>query len=257
MTRISAAKVSASIVTYNNAGEIESCIESLLSHTKGVDFCLYISDNGSEDDTVSRIRKRFPEVAVLENGANLGFGAGHNKVLPLIDSDYHVMVNPDILLKEDAVSGLAAYLDAHPEAGLIMPDILNEDGTRQELPKLHPTPFYLAAGRLPGLKKYRRAYCRSDEALDKPTEIDFCSGCFAMIRTELFRKLGGFDERYFLYMEDADLSREVQKTHKVIFDPEVRVTHAWHRASRKSFKALKLHLASAGKYFRKWRRRGK
>ena len=140
----------------------------------------------------------------------------------------------------------------HPEVGLMMPDIMNPDGTRQILPKHNPSWWYMIAGRF--LPAVRKAYCRGDEAMDKPTEIEFCSGCFMMIRTEIFRKLSGFDERYFLYMEDADLSRQVRKQAKVIFFPGARVVHAWHHDSAKSGKALKLHLESARKYFAKWRR---
>ena len=76
-----------------------------------------------------------------------------------------------------------------------------------------------------------------------------------MIRTELFKKLGGCDERYFLYMEDADLSRRVRAEAKVVFFPGAKVTHAWHHESAKSTKALKLHIESARKYFAKWRKK--
>ena len=112
---------------------------------------------------------------------------------------------------------------------------------------------YMIAGKF--LPAVRTAYCRGNEAMDLPTEIEFCSGCFMLIRTELFKKLGGFDERYFLYMEDADLSRRVRQEAKVIFFPGAKVTHAWHHESAKSGKALKLHIESARKYFAKWRKR--
>ncbi len=245
--------VTGCIVTYNSAAEIEKCIDSVLRFTRGVDFRLYVSDNGSSDGTAELVREIFPAVTVL-TGENVGFGGGHNRVLPLLDSRYHVMINPDIQLQEDAITALVQYLETHPEAGQIGPDILNPDGTRQELPKRDPRWLYMFGGRLPGGKKLRSRYCRTEEKLSRPTEIEFCSGCFNIVRTDLFREIGGFDERYFLYMEDADLSRTVRKTHKVIFDPEVRVTHLWHRASGHSAKALKLHLASARKYFAKWRR---
>ena len=244
--------VSAAVVAYHNREEILDCLGSLKAQTKGVDLSLYVVDNGSDDGTPAAVRAAFPDVTVIENGANLGFGAGHNKVLPLLASRYHVMVNPDITLEMDAVSRMASYMEDHPEAGLMMPDIRNPDGTRQILPKHDPTWWYMLAGKF--LPSVRKAYCRGGEAMDRPTEIEFCSGCFMMIRTELFQKLGGFDERYFLYMEDADLSRRMRKLAKVIFYPGAQVVHAWHHDSAKSGKALKLHLASARKYFAKWRR---
>ena len=245
--------VSGTVVAYHNRDEILDCLKSMKEQTKGVALSLFVSDNGSDDGTPAAVRAAFPDVSVIENGANLGFGAGHNKVLPLLSSRYHVMINPDITLKEDAVSAMAAYMEEHPEVGLMMPDIRYPDGTRQYLPKHDPSWKYMILGKF--LPSVRRAYCRADEAMDEPTEIEFCSGCFMMIRTELFKKLGGFDERYFLYMEDADLSRQVRKEAKVVFFPGAKVTHDWHHDSAKSGRALKLHLESGRKYFAKWRKK--
>ena len=245
--------VSGTVVAYHNRDEILDCLKSIKEQTKGVSLSLFVSDNGSDDGTPAAVRAAFPDVTVIENGANLGFGAGHNRVLPLIASKYHVMINPDITLQEDAITAMVSYMEDHPEVGLMMPDIRNPDGTRQILPKHDPTWRYMIMGKF--LPSVRREYCRGDEAMDEPTEIEFCSGCFMMIRTERFKKLGGFDDRYFLYMEDADLSRQVRRGAKVVFFPGAKVVHAWHHDSAKSGKALKLHLASARKYFAKWRKR--
>lgn len=255
MTEKTKIPVSGCIVTYNSAGEIEDCIESLLSHTEGVDFHLYISDNGSSDGTPEAVKRRFPQVTVLENGENLGFGRGHNQALPLLSSRYHVCINPDIRLEEDAITRLVAYLEEHPEVGMVMPDIRNEDGSRQELPKYDPTWWYLIGGRLfPGV---RDKYCRKGELDGGPVKIEFCTGCFHVIRTDLLKELGGFDDRYFLYLEDADLAREVRARADVMFHPGIRVVHLWHRESSRSLHGLKLHLSSARKYFRKWRYAGR
>ena len=245
--------VSGAIVAYHNRGEILECLKSVTERTKDVELKLFVSDNGSDDGTPAAVRAAFPDVTVIENGANLGFGAGHNKVLPLLSSRYHVMINPDITLEEDAIGKMVSYMEEHPEVGLMMPDIRHPDGTRQVLPKRDPRWWFMIAGKF--LPAVRSAYCRADEAMDAPTEIEFCSGCFMMIRTELLKKLEGFDERYFLYMEDADLSRRVRAEAKVVFFPGAKVTHAWHHESAKSTKALKLHIESARKYFAKWRKK--
>ena len=245
--------VSGAIVAYHNRGEILECLKSVTERTKDVELKLFVSDNGSDDGTPAAVRAAFPDVTVIENGANLGFGAGHNKVLPLLSSRYHVMINPDITLEEDAIGKMVSYMEEHPEVGLMMPDIRHPDGTRQVLPKRDPRWWFMIAGKF--LPAVRSAYCRADEAMDVPTEIEFCSGCFMMIRTDLFKKLEGFDERYFLYMEDADLSRRVRAEAKVVFFPGAKVTHAWHHESAKSTKALKLHIESAREYFAKWRKK--
>ena len=93
-------KMSGCIVTYNNASIISECVESVLKWTKDLNFTLYISDNNSTDGTVELIRKKFPEVIVLENKKNIGFGEGHNRVIKKLNSRYHFVINPDIFVVE-------------------------------------------------------------------------------------------------------------------------------------------------------------
>ena len=114
--------VSGCIVAYHNCGEILKCLSALKAQTKGVSLSLFVSDNGSDDGTPAAVRAAFPDVSVIENGANLGFGAGHNKVLPLLSSRYHVMINPDITLEEDAITEMVRYMEDHPE---IMEELKN------------------------------------------------------------------------------------------------------------------------------------
>ena len=102
-------KVSGCVVTYNNASIISECIESVLKWTKNYDFKLYISDNGSTDGTVELIRRRFPQVIVLENKRNLGFGGGHNRILRKLDSKYHFVINPDIFVTHYVFGPMVNY----------------------------------------------------------------------------------------------------------------------------------------------------
>ena len=94
-----------------------------------------------------------------------------------------------------------------------------------------------------------------DVDLSKPTPIQFATGCFMGIRTRLFEQIGGFDQRYFLYFEDADLTREVNQISCAMYLPDVVVTHAWHRAHRRSLKALWRTCRSMCQYFCKWKGR--
>lgn len=245
-------KVSGCVVTFNNSDDIEACAGSLLKYTSEVDFELYVSDNSSSDDTLDKVRRLFPDVHILQNDTNSGFGAGHNAVMPLLDSKYHAVVNPDISVDRDVISELVGYMEANPDVGIVTPRILNPDGTEQHLPKRRPTLWYLMAGRLPFLGNVRRRYCRADENLSVPTPIDFCTGCLMLVRTELFKAVGGFDERYFMYFEDADLTLKIKKTHKAVYYPYTYAFHKWHRASSKSVKFLFIQICSMFKFFAKW-----
>lgn len=247
-------KVSACIVTYNDRDKVLNAIESLLRHTKGVDLQVYISDNGSTDGTAEAIRTSYPQVDVLENKENIGFGAGHNKVLPMLESQYHFVVNPDIILTEDVVSGMCRYLSEHPQVGLAVPRVCNEDGTEQYLPKLTPKFIYLLGGRIGFLSKYRDIYTMKDTVFSGPIRIDFCSGCFMALPTEVFRAVGGFDPRYFMYFEDADLTRTIGQNYDTMFCPQFSVIHLWERAGAKHLKYFLIQVQSMFRYFRKWRK---
>ena len=245
-------RMSGCIVTYNNVKIIEQCIESILQWTKDIDFQLYISDNGSTDDTVKLIKKKYPMVALIENKKNIGFGEGHNRVLQYLESDYHFVINPDIFVTQDVFSTLADFLEKHPDVAMVTPKIMNDNHTEQFLPKRNPTLRYLIISKFKPFKHYRKIYTRENEILEQPTEIDFCTGCFFAIRTAVFKQLKGFDSRYFMYMEDADLSRMVRKQHKIVFYPNVFVYHKWHRENVKNIRGILRWFHSMVKYFMKW-----
>jgi len=245
-------KVSGCIVTYNNAEIIEACIESILIETKITHFHLYVSDNNSSDDTVRRISANFPEVDIIQNASNEGFGQGHNKVLGMLDSKYHVVINPDIRLCQDTITELVEYMESHPEVGQIGPRVVNDDGTEQFLPKRDPCIRYVILSKFKPFKHYRKIYTREEEHLKEITRVDSCSGCFFVIRTDIFKKLGGFDSRFFMYCEDADLSRRVRQDLNLIFYPHCQVIHDWKRDNTGSIKGILIFLRSLLKYLVKW-----
>ena len=246
-------KISAGIVTYNNEKEIAPCLGSLIRYTEGLNVEIYVQDNGSQDDTIEIVKNQFPQVHIIENDENKGFGRGHNAIMEVIESDYHLVVNPDIVFTEHAVSKLFAFMEKNPRVGQVTPKILNEDGTDQYLPKKDPTFAYVILSKFPPFKHYRRDYTRADETFKKPTKILSSTGCLFMIRTELFKDLGGFDERYFMYFEDADLSRRVRQKADVVFYPKIAVYHGWKRDNTKNLRGIRIFLTSMAKYFWKWK----
>ncbi len=253
-------KVSVSIVTYNNEKEIENVLESILTHTKGLDLKVFVVDNNSKDSTVEIVKDKYKDVKLLQMDKNSGFGYAHNQVLDMIDSDYHVIVNPDIKFKDNVIKDLVEYLENNRDVVMVTPKILNEDGTEQYLPKLNPKIRYLFGGRFEKFggvfSKWRSEYTMKDKTISEPTEIEFCTGCFMVIRTDVLKKLNGFDDRFFMYFEDADLTRRARKYGKVMFYPGISVTHVWERASMKSMKFLKIQINSMIKYFNKWKFKG-
>ncbi len=242
--------VSASIVTYNDINRAPTTVKSIIENTKKYPLKLYVIDNNSIDDTAEFIEKM--ELAtVIKNSQNLGFGAAHNVSLQNELGKYHFVINPDITLTSDVISDMVDYFEANPDVVMAMPKILNEDGTEQKLPKERPTFKRLFLGRLSN--KIRGEYVWADREVVEPTQVNFCTGCFFIIRTDAFKKLKGFDERYFMYLEDADLALKAKQIGKVMMLPQFTVVHAWERESSKSLKYLLIHTVSCFKFLFKWR----
>ena len=243
--------ISATIVTYNDGKKALSAVKSITENTKKYPLTLYVFDNGSSDETVSLINDN-TTVRVFENGKNIGFGAAHNLVLKKEMGKYHFVINPDIFVSDDVLSDMVDFMEENKDVVMCMPKILNTDGTEQKLPKEKPTFKRLFLGRLS--KSIRSEYIWQNKELSLPTEIDFCSGCFFCIRTDVFKKIGGFDKRFFMYLEDADLTQTAKSCGKVMILPQFSVVHEWDRASAKSIKYLFIHTVSCLKFLFKRRK---
>ena len=197
----------------------------------------------------------FPQVEVVALNENIGFGAGHNKAVRMIDSDYHVIINPDLVFIENSIKKMVDYLENNVDIGVLSPKICFPDGREQILGKKDPHFKYILASRLRGdepgtlLKKYAMLDCD----LTKPIDIENASGCFMVFRTSILKKVDGFDERYFMYFEDADITRKARKYSRVVYYPEAVVSHVWNRDSKHNFKLLAIHIHSMLKYYWKWK----
>lgn len=246
--------VSGCIVTHNNKSSICKTIESLYKYTENIDFKLYVVDNASTDGTVDVIRKNFPQVEIIESKENKGFGAGHNAVIKKLNSKYHFLINPDISVRDDVFTKMAEYMDKNEDIGILSPKICCPDGSKQVLGKREPKIKYLAASRFRKEEpsKLLREYAMLDRDDSDCYDIEIASGCFVMIRTDIFKKIGGFDDRYFLYFEDFDLSRTVRQNNRVVYFPFASVYHEWERGSKKNKKLLIIHCQSLVKYKLKW-----
>ena len=247
--------VTGSIVTYNNISTIAKTLETLFGETKDIDFKLYVLDNGSSDGTPEFIEKNYPDVTVIRSGKNVGFGAGHNIIINQVKSKYHAVINPDIVLTQNVVKKMADYMDENPDIGLLSPRICFPDGRDQILGKRNPHLKYLVASRLRGDEpsKLLREYAMLDCDLSKPTEIENATGCFMFIRTDILKSIGGFDDGFFMYFEDADLARRINEVSKCVYYPDAVVNHVWGRDSKRNFKLMLVHINSMLRYFRKWK----
>ncbi len=250
-------KITASIVAYNNEDEIANVLTSL-ANCNISDFEVYVVDNASKDGTVKLIEEQFSWVKLIRSPENVGFGAGHNLALKETDSIYHIFINPDILVEKGEIEKMISYMEENQDVVILSPRVLNTDGTEQYLPKKNPKIKYFLGGRFEKRSKicyrWRSEYTLRDQKIIEPTEVDFCTGCFMFCRTKALKSCGGFDERYFLHFEDADLTREMKKIGKTMYIPYIHVVHEWKRENGKSGKVFRIALSSMFKYLWKWRK---
>ena len=250
-------KVSASVVLYKNNFEVCRTIDCLLNSK--LEIKIFLVDN-SPTNALEELLSSYTslnEVEYIYNNENLGFGAAHNiairKALAL--SNYHLVVNPDIFFGEDVIERLYYHMESNAEIGSMMPKILYPDNSIQYVAKLIPSPIDLFGRRfLPKvlLKNSNRRFQLEMSGYDKVFEAPYLSGCFMFLRNRALEKVGLFDERFFMYPEDIDLTRRIHKYYKTICYPLVSVYHEHGKGSYKSFKMLWIHSINMIKYFNKW-----
>jgi len=245
-----------SVVTYQNDDDIlRRCISSVLNANLGTK--LYIVDNSPTDKI--RLFCNSPKINYIFNNANTGYGRGHNIAIRKAmeqKSRYHLVLNPDVYFEKGTIEKLYDFMENNPDIGLAMPKILYPDGSIQYLCKLIPTPMDLIRRRFLPASKYldkrNFLYELRFTGYDKIMDVPYLSGCFMFIRTEALSRAGLFDERFFLYLEDVDLSRRIHKHYRTVYYPEISVFHQYEKGSYKNAKLLVYHLLSAIRYFNKW-----
>lgn len=253
--------ISVSIVAYKDYDDIETVVSSLEKHTSGdINKQIYIVDNSclnDEDEGKKHCQEQlaaYPDVTYIDTRKNLGFGSGHNVVLKEIDSRYHAIVNPDVIINEDVLEKIIAFMDQHEEVGMCIPRILDDSGELQKAyrKELTVTDMFIRFFCKPLFPRRVKSHTLQDMDYSKPFQVPFAQGCFLVIRTDLFRQLGGFDENFFMYLEDADLSKRVNEVSSVYYFPGASVIHKWEQGSHKNPALFKIHVASMKYYFKKW-----
>lgn len=254
-------EVSMGVVSFNSREQILKLIRSLhIFESKSDLFInLYLVENGEEKnagisdlDSLSRQNLR---IKIIPNSDNLGFGGGHNKIASYVETYTYYIVNPDIeFVQDDIFFEIESLFSAQSNLNLVSPGIQSPLGELQYYNKFDPTVFDMLIRFTPGMLFARRKdyFIKRKTGYTELQSIEFASGAFMAVKTAEFKAVGGFDERFFLYFEDADLSRELRKNGDALYNPFLRVQHDWQRASRSSLKYLSILVISMIKYFNKW-----
>lgn len=244
-----------SIVLYkSNVKVVTDAIDSVYKTT--LNFRLYLIDNSPTDDLKSL--RRDDRTEYIYNNTNIGFGKAHNIAMKLAlnESLYHLVLNPDVYFESGVLESLFEAMETRQGIGMISPKILYPDNNIQYLCKLLPTPFDLFGrrflGRLSIVEKRNLRYELRSSGYNTPMNIPYLSGCFMFIRCSVLEEVGLFDERIFMYIEDADLTRRIHRKYKTLFYPEVSVYHHYAKGSYNNKKLMMYNIHGAFIYFTKY-----
>ena len=264
--------LSISVVCYNSSEkELRVLISSILNAITALKRCIntlpipiFLIDNSENKDLslemFADLQQQAIELGVelklLQGHGNIGYGAAHNLVIKELNSDYHLLLNPDLDLgAESLVSGIT-YMQQNDEVVMAGPSAKYENGEKQYLCKQYPSVFtFLVRGFFPeSIKKLfhkRLAKFEMHKLSDSEASagIPIISGCFMLCRSEELKKVQGFDESYFLYFEDFDLSLRIAALGKIAYVPAMRITHTGGNTARKGWRHIKMFVCSGIRFF--------
>lgn len=225
-------KVSVLIVSYNVKQYIIHCIDSINKSDYAGQIEIIVVDNNSFDGSLDEIKSKMKDVICFQNDVNVGFGKAVNQAAKVATGEYYLILNPDTIIEESTISTFVDYLEKDHAIGLVGPKIVNSDGSLQKGSKRSFPTISVAMPKLIGLDKifpnsrwagrYNLNYLNPDEI----HKVDAISGSCMFIRSELFNKIGGFDEQFFMYGEDLDLCYQVhQLGFEVHYLPTTQIMH--------------------------------
>jgi GT2 family glycosyltransferase len=229
------------IVNYNVKAFLQNCLLSIKKATEKIDSEIIVVDNASDDGSIELIKKNFEDVILIESPVNLGFSKANNLGLKISQGKYICLINPDTIVEENTFEVMINFMENHPDVGLAGCKILNPDGTFQlACRRSFPTPW-VAFTKIIGLSKlfpksklfakYNLTYLDENQSY----EVDAVSGSFMFLRRDVYEKIGGLDETFFMYGEDLDYCYRVKQAgYKVYYVHSTQIIHFKGESTKRS-----------------------
>ena len=244
--------ITASIVIYKeNFKVLEKAMGSFLDST--LSKKLYIIDNSPSNEFKNKIQN--DSVEYIYSNKNIGFGKGHNSILHKLSSEnkYHLILNPDVIFHPEILEKLILKMESSESLSMIAPRVLNTNNKLLYTARRYPNLFELIFRFLGIFKKFTTIGEYKNQNHKQSFSPDFVQGSFMLFKTEDFLRLKGFDNRFFMYMEDVDICKRIDQLGKIkLFYPKVEITHTHRKGSSKELRLFFIHISSIVKYFMKW-----
>ena len=246
---MSAAPLLILIVSWNTRDLLRECLRSIQPDAHA-DWDVLVVDNASTDDSVAMVRREFPTVRLMENAVNSGYASANNQGLRASAAPYALLLNSDTIATPDAIQGLVAFMDAHPEAAAVSPRLLRADGTAQPFAfGGDPTLAYLL--RRGVMRVVARRYLH-DWATERTQPVDWISGACMLVRRTATEQVGLLDEGFFMYFEDDDWCLRMRRAGwKVYYHPAEAIVHLGGQSLARNPRAQTAYEASLRYFYRK------
>ncbi len=246
------------IVSWNVADLLAACLTSLYAGLGDLDAEVLVIDSASSDGSAALVRERFPQATVLAQTENIGYTRGNNLGLRTAQGRYLLLLNPDTEIVGDALPCMVAYLDAHPEVGIVGPYTHNSDGsfqsTRRRFPTLATAFFESTWLQAFAPKSLLDRYYVHDAPPDQTLEVDWVQGSALLARREVYAQIGGLDEGYTMYSEELDWCKRAKHAGwRVVYLAEAHIIHHGGKSSDQVVARRHIYFQQSKlRYFRKY-----
>jgi len=224
--------VSVIIVNWNTRELLLQCLDSVLRSLKRIEVEAFVVDNGSNDGSIPSAKERFPTVRFIENKANVGFAKANNQAMELAQGRYLLLLNPDTLVKEGAIEKMVSFMDNHPEAGIAGPQLLSEDGSKQNSIANFPSLATELLNKNLLRQLFPETYPGKERDYTGPIEVDSVVGACMIVRRDAVKRVGSLDEDYFLFLEETDWCYRMKRGGwKIYHVPDAEIYHFQGKAA--------------------------
>ena len=251
-------RINISIVLYkNNPQQIQNLLADIFASRNIQLGKIFLIDN-SPDDQLRQLAELSLQIKYIHAHSNPGYGAAHNLAISQsinVGADFHLVVNPHIRFGVDELAKLIDFMQTNAHVGLLMPRVVYPNGNVQHLCKLLPNPFNIFARRfMPKYYVNRMNYSYTLQWTNYNTimPVPYLCASFMLFRVSDLQQLGGFDERFFMYFEDTDITRRFYREGKAWFCPLATVIHEHNQESYRSLKMFWVHIQNMARYFNKY-----
>lgn len=238
------------VVNRNTADLLIACLEHIYASDLDETPQVIVVDNGSTDDSVARVAAAFPQATVIEANRNLGFARANNMAFARADGELLMLVNTDAMLEKSCARVLCSLMRSRPEVGMVGPQLLNRDGSRQTSYEAVPDIATETLNRSLLKKLLPSKYPGKHRPLSGPEHVEALIGAVMMIRRQAVEQVGGFDEDYFFFLEETDLAVRMRAAGwTVMHEPRARAVHLQGATARSNESAARIEFYRSRYYF--------